>query len=46
MPDPVPARAGWVLPVLLAVATTLALGFGFLYVIRPNAGELVPSASW
>jgi hypothetical protein len=40
MPDSAPARTGWVLPVLLAVATSAALGFGFLYLTRPNAGDL------
>jgi hypothetical protein len=34
------ARTGWVLPVLLSVALAAALGFGFLYLTRPNAGEL------
>ena len=40
MSDPAPARTVWVQPVLLAVATAAALGFGFLYFTRPNAGEL------
>lgn len=39
MADSAPARAGWVQPVLLAVATSAALGFGFLYLTRPNPGE-------
>jgi len=34
------ARTGWALPVLLSITTTAALGFGFLYLTRPNAGEL------
>jgi hypothetical protein len=40
MADPSANRAGWALPVLLAVTTTSTLGFGFLYLTRPNAGEL------
>jgi hypothetical protein len=40
MSDPVPARTAWVQPVLLAIATAAALGLGFLYLTRPNAGEL------
>jgi hypothetical protein len=39
MPE-TPARAGWLLPVLLAVTTSAALGLGYLYLARPNAGEL------
>jgi hypothetical protein len=40
MSDPGPVRTAWVQPVLLAVATAAALGLGFLYFSRPNAGEL------
>ena len=40
MSDGTPVRSGWVLPVLLSITTTAALGFGFLFVTRPNAGEL------
>src|SRR5438067_1179405 len=40
MSNPSPARTYWVQPVLLAVATAAALGLGFLYLARPNAGEL------
>lgn len=40
MSDPVPVRPNWVLPVLLAISTSAALGLGFLYLTRPNAGEL------
>ncbi len=40
MSDGTPVRSGWVLPVLLAIATAAALGFGFLFITRPNAGEL------
>ena len=40
MSEPAPARTAWVLPVLLSVATAAALGFAFLYLARPNAGEL------
>src|SRR5205807_4202597 len=39
MSDPASAR-GWVLPVLLAVATTTALVLGFLYLARPSPAEL------
>src|SRR5580698_7959450 len=30
----------WLLPVLLSISTTAALAFAFLYIFRPNAGEL------
>jgi hypothetical protein len=40
MSDPAPARTGWVLPVLLAVAIAAASGFAFLYFNQRNAGEL------
>jgi hypothetical protein len=40
MPDPAPARTGWVQPVLLAIATASAVAFAFLYLTRPNPGEL------
>jgi hypothetical protein len=34
------ARTGWLLPILLAVTTSTAVGLGYLYLTRPNAGEL------
>lgn len=34
------APAGWLLPVLLAVSTSAAVAFGFLYLTRPNPGDL------
>ena len=40
MSDTNAARPGWVFLVFLAVTTTAALAFGFLYLARPNAGEL------
>jgi hypothetical protein len=40
MSEPAPARAGWALPVLLAVSTSAAVGLAYLYLVRPNAGEL------
>lgn len=40
MADSASARTGWVQPVLLAVTTSAALGFGFLYLTRPSPGEL------
>lgn len=30
----------WLLPVLLAVSTSAALGLGFLYLVRPGSGEI------
>lgn len=40
MSEPAPPRTGWLLPVLLAVSASAALGLGFLYLARPNPGEL------
>lgn len=40
MPESVSSRLGWVLPMLLAIAISAALGLGYLQLIRPNAGEL------
>jgi hypothetical protein len=40
MPVGTPVRSGWVLPVLLSITTASALVLAFLFVIRPNAGEL------
>jgi hypothetical protein len=40
MSNGTPVRGGWVLPVLLSITTAAALGFGFLFMTRPNAGEL------
>jgi hypothetical protein len=34
------SRTGWLLPVLLAIASAVAISFGFLYLTRPNPGEL------
>jgi hypothetical protein len=39
MPD-TPSPRSWLLPVLLSISTTAALAFAFLYLFRPNAGEL------
>jgi hypothetical protein len=35
-----PVHKSWLLPVLLAITTSAALGFAVLYFLRPNAGEL------
>ena len=40
MSETVASRTGWVLPVLLAISTSAVLGLGYLYLARPNAGEL------
>ena len=41
MPEAIPSsRGGWTLPVFAAVAASAAVGFAFLYLVRPNAGEL------
>lgn len=40
MSEPVPSRTAWVLPVLLAISTSVAVVLGYLYLARPNTGEL------
>jgi hypothetical protein len=35
-----PPRSGWILPVLLAISSTVAIVLAILYIVRPNAGEL------
>ena len=35
-----PSPRSWLLPVLLSISSTAALAFVFLYIFRPNAGEL------
>jgi hypothetical protein len=40
MSDNTAPHAGWLLPVLLSITSAAALGLGFLYVMRPSAGEL------
>jgi hypothetical protein len=40
MSDPIACRTGWLLPVLLALTTSAAAAFAFLYFKRPGSGEL------